>query len=271
MGLDVYLYRVDNFERMKQQTGEYSRLSEARWNETTKKVGGWEKLTDAQQEQLRRMDRELAASLGLGEEGRYPRNEGIELNSQLHPDHMFKVGYFRSSYNDGGINAVARARGLPGLYDIFGEPNEYNFRPNWEECLVRAENALRDWKKAEADPTASYQVMEEAFNSFREPELIDKTTSLELTVNEISHQKSFETWKSSEGTFSKNGFQVVGVRLGLVKSWNGRDVPGVHIVYKTEENMITWYRESIEIVVETIRYVLEHQGEGEEYYLAWSS
>src|SRR5690348_14525919 len=59
----------------------------------------------------------LATELKLGEYGD-PESEYIENNSAQFPEHMFKIGYFRSSYNSGGINSVLRGYGIPDLYGI---------------------------------------------------------------------------------------------------------------------------------------------------------
>jgi len=70
--------------------------------------------------------------------------ETIEINSTLYPEHLFKIGYFRSSYNSGGINRVANRYSLLDLYDIF-DPHSYTFIPDWADAMKKCEAAIKQW------------------------------------------------------------------------------------------------------------------------------
>lgn len=59
----------------------------------------------------------------------------INYPSVLHPEGLFQVGYFRSSYNPNGINNVLRSLDLPTLYDIFDvDDNEYYRAVDWKSA-----------------------------------------------------------------------------------------------------------------------------------------
>src|SRR5438093_2983614 len=101
MGLDVYLYHVDDYGKYKTATKKFQALSEAQWS----KRGEYSSLTDEQKEAARKEDIAIATSLGLAEDGAYSGIVKIEQDSRRYPEHMFKIGYLRSSYNSGGIDS----------------------------------------------------------------------------------------------------------------------------------------------------------------------
>ena len=80
-----------------------------------------------------------AVALKHGMTGRWGGHGSITEvceDSTIDPKHLFKLGYFRSSYNERGIERVMRNINLPGLHDIFGvKGEEYNVRPDWQEAL----------------------------------------------------------------------------------------------------------------------------------------
>jgi len=62
----------------------------------------------------------------------------FQQNSAIHPDHLFKVGYLRSSYNSGGINSITRELIGMDLYDVFDPKDRYSFAPAWVAARGRA-------------------------------------------------------------------------------------------------------------------------------------
>lgn len=113
---------------------------------------------------------------------------------------MFKIGYFRSSYNSGGINRVLANMGLPTLDEIMGANDNYVFQPNWKKALENVESVIEQLK--------------------------------------------------TNGAYR--------VELGE------RDC-----TYVVTESDNSWYIQALEIVKETIQYVLNSETE-EQYYLHWS-
>ena len=67
----------------------------------------------------------------------------VSIDSTRHPEHFFKIGYWRSSYNDGGINAVLRQYGLPDLYEMCGvDKNDDAPAMDWPRVLADATAAI---------------------------------------------------------------------------------------------------------------------------------
>ena len=158
MGLDIYIRKVDDLAKMQRLEKEY--------NDGVKKIYAYNgrKYKDISEDERTRWEGEAAALAsafihGINKEGSYPGSEDLpETPSALHPDHMYKQTYFRSSYNSGGINSVAAARGLPGLYDIFQPPKDkYIFKPDWATCLERAAQAVAAWREAEVSEEGQLQ------------------------------------------------------------------------------------------------------------------
>src|SRR6476619_807072 len=110
MGLDVYLYRYERpAEEIEAEEAEYEAESERIWTE----VGGsrkYEELTEAERDEASRRTKAVAAARGLGDWGSHPARVKIEQPSAKYPDHYFKVGYFRSSYNASGIDHILSDR-----------------------------------------------------------------------------------------------------------------------------------------------------------------
>lgn len=71
----------------------------------------------------------------------------FEQKSAIHPDHLFKVGYFRSSYNSGGINSITRELVGMDLYTVFEPGDRYSFIPAWRQARERALQVQEALKK----------------------------------------------------------------------------------------------------------------------------
>src|SRR6185295_11284101 len=164
MGLDVYLYRYDVEKAvMDKLEKQYETASNKAWH-----FGGktYEQLTAAEKSQARATNKATALKLGLDKDGEHPGKVKIEIDSALYPDHMFKIGYLRSSYNDEGINRVLRNAGLHDLSEIFQPGERYAFRPDWDEALARAKYVLDRWQLRQESEESKFFVFEIAPNPF---------------------------------------------------------------------------------------------------------
>lgn len=133
MGLDVYLYRYENFEETKRLKDEYHKFEKQQFDNLGR---------EATQEDLVVIEAAVeakAAEIGLDEWGETEDGERVELESKLHPDSMFKIGYMRSSYNSGGINSILRSMVGKDLYYAFRDDDneEYCFKPDWPKAKER--------------------------------------------------------------------------------------------------------------------------------------
>lgn len=262
MGLDIYLYRYDNFEDTQRREREHSEFSEKNWASTEGRE--YESLTEEEKNEIRRKDKENAASLGLDDWGSdKEKKEQIELPSEKYPDHYFKIGYFRSSYNSGGIERILRNMGLPTLSDVFNRHgDEYEFQPNWKESL-EAINGLISLFIGKG----AYRVNSVSANMFRDSEVKSEERALEIFLEQM--RKAGETpeynYSNSDGEFYLHEpIKVIAMIPGKENLFGERDC-----VYVVTESDNTWYLQALEIVRDTIEYVLSRENQ-EQYYLHWS-
>jgi hypothetical protein len=270
MGLDVYL---EHFERPVDEVlaveKEGEEKSEELWTSGIKKLGKAEysDLTKAQSDEIHAQVVKLFQSLGLSEHGEMlGGRERVSLDSSNHPDHMFKVGYFRSSYNEGGINHLLRSA-LDGhdLYWIFEPPQNGDYvKPNWRKARARANKVLGELRKYAREESWSVHTAQLHFDSPNMPR--NEKEALDLFRSEIErHEKtdaSFRSYSCLAGEFRLDGEPTFALIPG-----RGFFGPCVYAVTKAED--LEWYTKALEIVIETCDYVLS-QKDKDQYRLYWS-
>lgn len=276
MGLDVYLYRIDDYNQYKTSTEKYQALSEAQWS----KRGGYSSLTDEQKEEARKEDVSIAKSLGLQEDGDYPGMVKVENDSRLYPEHMFKIGYLRSSYNSGGINSLLRDRLGVSLDEIFGnDEGEYEFQPDWQATRERAIKTLEDWRALnEAMGGKCYRVTEVGMNMFANPaecKINEKSGALKIFHEQLNQHKDRPSDMLSFGNgygdfYLAEPLHVAALIPGMRSTFGGHLLPVVYAIYEATGEGETWYTQALEIVIENCEWVLE-QPDKELYWLHWSS
>ena len=258
MGLDIYLSRYEDFELAKKLESEHNEYSERIWAE----AGEYSSLTEDQKEELRKKDEDYAISLGLDKHGSMEKGvENIEKFHPDYPDHYFRIGYFRSSYNDSGIERILRNLGLPTMCDIFDRKDEdYEFRPDWDASLIRCEGVIEQLKKKGA-----YRVRAVSGNMFSEPTIHSEKEALDIFMEELGKNGPDDGYSNKNGEFhTKEPLKVVGMIPGTTRILSER--PCVYIVTESDN---TWYIQALEIVRDTIKFVLE-SGKKEQHYLRWS-
>lgn len=265
MGLDVYLYKYSDFKKSKEVEKEYEKYSEMLYD-TIDGIDDEDVVRQAR-EDIRKKLNEKAKELGLGSYGQDETYKTcIELDSVLHPEHIFKIGYFRSSYNSGGINIVLQDLNIPTLYDIFEhESDEYEFQPNWKEALKVVRKAISLLKEDKG-----YRVETVSANMFRTDEIVKTAAeALDIFKTELDGEinKPFNSYSNINGQFylDNSGLKV----HALIPGKNIFNTPCTYVIYKTEEQD-NFYLEALEIVQETIEYVLD-QDNPQDYYLSWSA
>lgn len=265
MGLDVYLYRIDDPAKKKKLEGQYERFSARAWNFDGKK---YEQLTEAEKKTARAQCKAKAEELGLDEHGSYLGAVKIELDSRIHPKHMFKVGYFRSSYNDGGLNSVLRKLGMPSLDHIFDANDRYEFQPDWKASGQRAMAVLTMLRQHVHGPLGKYDVMNIRDGGYRKP-VQDEREALDIFAKQLEKSKPGDAWMRSyicsDGEFFLDGIKV----YGFIPGGPGFMAKGqTYVVYDNAEGF-NWYIEALEVVYETITWVLA-QKDKDLYWLHWS-
>ena len=282
MGLDVYLYhKGPEHAEWRKKEQQYEEESEANW----KAVGGYEKATEAQKKKVSAKNDALCKKLGLGKWGGMPEEgeEKIEMDSKTYPECYCKIGYFRSSYNSGGMNSVLENLGVPNLYDIFPHGDEYEVVPDWElakEVVAQAREQLKGI--CESDYGKYMAVEAEVRNPFDkdgDPDRVRPTCekeAMDLFVEQLEIHKpkdgeeggmSFDSYSNWVGSFFLKGWKLFGHMGGKKNSFRG-EVPVVYLIMENEENY-QYYQEALFVVEETIDYVLA-QDDPENYYFHWS-
>lgn len=235
MGLDIYLRKCADLDAAiaaeKASEEEITALWEA--------VGGYSAATEEQKNEIIAKAEEVATKHGVN--GRWGKHSSIqefdEAASKIYPDHKFKIGYYRSSYNDGGIERVMRKIGLPGLHEIFEPGEEYNFKPNWDEALTRVNAAITGYEAHLAGPAGKFCVSE--IRPLWGFGAADEKAALDLFMEQL------DTHKDSKGGcdhYSKD------------QDGDGKE---------------DWYLSALKIVRESIEYVIA-QPDRQHFYLVWS-
>jgi len=264
VGLDVYLYKCSDRELAESVEQMYEAESKKIWGSKN-----WEEYTQEEKDSNGVKAKELAESLGLDKYGGHPARVQIELPSKLHPEHMFKIGYFRSSYNSGGYNSVMNRAGLQSLYQIFDTGDDkYEIVPDWDAVLPIATEAVERARAYAASDKSKYDVMTLG-TMFLEPNVANAEEALQVFFKELERHggdnlsADFSSYSNSNGMFHLNGLKIYAAIHGKEYSH-----PATYIVYGSEGGF-RWYLEATEIVKETVEYVLAQPDKGD-YYMHWS-
>ncbi len=280
MGLDVYLCKNPDRAESRRKEQLYEDKSEETW-----KVFGHGKtygeMTEEEKDKAQAECDALKRLMGLDKNGSDPQDQRITMDSPIDPEHYFKIGYFRSSYNDGGLNHILRNLGMLDLYGIFAHESgdEYHFAPDWEASLVRANETIEKYAAYLASPKGQFLVSTwDALKTgpISEAEALDlymaedakyearKASSPEAT-------KQLTCYENALALFFLKGVSLHALISGTRQSWRGSAEPTLYLVYKREETgKENWYLTALKIVRETIEYVLA-QPDKEQYYFHWSA
>jgi hypothetical protein len=274
MGLDIYLYKYNNYKDTKMREDIYRKESSLHLEKLQKDLGKeYNEMNEREKNKLKKVDEELAEKLKLDNWGEdITTKECIEINHEKYPDHYFKIGYFRSSYNSGGINQKLGTIGLPTLYDIFehGNDDEYCFQPIWENCLEKLKDVHKKLQKIISDNEAFGVV--ESYDGFGD--LVDdhsvksSEAALKIFLEEKRRDNRMNDYSNRTGEFYfGNPLEVVGIITGVKKKYFTNEyLPCQYLIYKDN---LDWYLQAVEIMIATVEYVLA-QSDKEKYYLHWS-
>lgn len=267
MGLDIYLYRYNDLEKSIEKEKEYERISEKNWE----KYGEYSFLSDDQKKSIRDENKKLALDMGLDESGSDSSNyEKMERDSSLYPDHYFKMGYFRSSYNGSGIEGILKNLDVPTIHDIFGkEDEEYYMKPDWEKSLDRAVEALEILKSKHP-----YRCFKVGYNEFMgrpsDHPIKNERDAMEVFMKVLERDDNVGRCNYSNRNgefFIKENLKVVALIPGVSKRFFVDEyLPCVNVIYESNNE---WYIQALEIVIETINFVLSQENK-DQYYLCWS-
>ena len=192
MGLDVYLYKANKQKLLvaERQEKKFEKYAEKKWKGKGKEGIIFKKDRDALSAQLEKK----ALSMGLNQWGSIPDEVEtlIELPSAKYSEHMFRIGYFRSSYNDSGVNNILRQITGEDLYDIFQPNDEYRIYPDWEEARRKTVELLE--KMVEFSRTNGELYIQKVFkHGVRE---LDRKEIMDIVLKE-KNEKLKEKFKVS--------------------------------------------------------------------------
>lgn len=269
MGLDVYLYRYEDFASTRALENALQQKEEEIWNG----LGEYSKLTEEQKEGARAACKKAAAELGVDEDGNDGKKREIHINSALHPDHIFKVGYFRSSYNDGGIDRKLRAFANTSLAQIMGHDSEaYAFCPDWKAARERAQAALDTLRKLDAE-TQYEAVKIDPFSPFTPAPVIDDPAKAIAVASKVISEHGGKAHPFGNDFSSRDGIFLLDSKPQCIAFIPGVGFGGSPVVWGITEakpgQVFGWYVKAMEIVVGTCDYVIG-TGEPEKHYLHWS-
>lgn len=262
MGLDVYLYKYDDLAAYREAEAKYSQYIDSLWANRE-----YKSIPEDEKEEIRKKTKEYALSLGLNEDGYNGKGvEKVELDSTIDKAHMFKIGYFRSSYNEGGLERIASNFGIYGLKDIFQPSKDSTFQPDWKDALVRVNIAIEQWKKADVGIGIT-KVFDKNYGHVAQPKC--EKEALDLFLSEKAKNKD-NPYNFSSGTgefFMKEPMKVLAIISGNSEYiFNTRECQ--YIIYENPHGY-KWYITALEIVKETIEHVLA-QSDINKYYICWS-
>lgn len=138
MGLDIYLYKSNDID------------AHAAWNaqreKACEKAPEWSKADKgaAYDAFMARWD---------AEHPDHSPEEKIEIDSKVYPDHLFKVGYLRSSYNGGGIERVLGNAQAARTFSASGRAPTLCSRRTWPGISSRSRSSSRCASGSWASPT----------------------------------------------------------------------------------------------------------------------
>jgi hypothetical protein len=261
LGLDIYLYKYENFKETTRKEKLHNEFEEKLYEGLD-----YGSLSQEEKDEIRNKSKEYAKSLGLDEWGSDEKDKKkIEEHHPKYPDHYFKIGYLRSSYNDSGIERILGNMGLPTLGDVFNhEREDYIFQPNWENSLKNINSLIKDFSMK-----GPYRVHDVSPNLFRGPNANSEKEAMDIFVKELSKKdgrdSEMNSYTNSEGEFYlSEPLKVVAMIPGTSNLLGER--PCTYIVTESDN---TWYVQALEIVRDTIQFVLD-QEDKEKYYLRWS-
>lgn len=282
MGLDVYLYKktadAAEFKRRQDASAIIEEKSSAVYDDPTYKT-----MTDEQKDALYEKSKEISRTeaalldVPLDEyDSVLMPEEKVKIDSAKYPEHYFKIGYFRSSYNSGGINSVMGRLSLPDLYAVLGyeRVDDYLFTPDWaatKQRALAAAEAIRSLDGGDID------IMSISPNVFIGEDKLPKSEQevRTLVLAELKKSSSFgdSGYSNGIGNFYPKGIQVLAMVPGLDDSFTkalfNKPTPCVYVAFRKEGGN-KWYAEAMEIVAETCDWVLS-QEDPTAYHLHWSS
>ncbi|MBA2750247.1 MAG: hypothetical protein H0U45_16345 [Tatlockia sp.] len=271
MGLDVYLKRFENYAASQRLKAEYERRMDLAWEQMANRRND-DEISSQEEEIYWQQCQKIARTIGLDSNGEDPLVQTIRLPSHKYPDHKFKIGYFYSSNNDSGINRIlSDAIGID-LHSIFNPLAEEDFQPDWAKARDICLKAITDFTThIEQHPYGVVPLTFDPYISPTQAQITSKALALQKLV--AMKEQRTDTQPNNFGGWAGDFFlteplEVLAVIPGTAGFLERPDLPCFYIVFQHKH--LDFYLQALEVVLETIEYVLE-QPDIDKYYLDWSS
>jgi len=193
----------------------------------------------------------------------------IEIDSSQHPDHLFKVGYFRSSYSSAGFNRILESTVGETLYSIFDVENvdfdTYSWTfPIWPQVKEKAEEVKR---KLEAYIKKYGVVAFFVGGALREGVETERQAVLRFCEEKDGRKKIQEklmvNYSCRRGDFFFKPLKVMAALPATDRVLGN----GHFLVHKPPKKVWDWYLAGLDIVIETCRWCINNPGW---FMLTWS-
>lgn len=270
MGLDVYLEKCADFSAMCAARAQADREIEALWDGLD-----FSQLSEERKKALCDEQQGIPLRLGLGEPyGCGHGSSRIKQDSLVHPNHLFKVGYFRSSYNGGGFDSVMGRKGLPTLDEILLAVEEHGgyVRCDWVQAKQRASAALAQYQTLQGSLLGRLDVLQVSANLF-DPDHGPRDEREALAVA----ARLLERPRRDDHGFSCKDGEVYPLGLKVLALLPGKDttfkepLPCTYVVYeRPAQDKPDWYLQALQVVNETLDFILADP-HPEHFHLVWSS
>jgi len=255
MGLDVGLIRYENYADAMRRQEEAQEEVDFIWDS----YPSYESMSESQKDEAQQRAEAIYEEFGLGTWGMVSESEArrIEIPSKTNPEHIFRIGYWRSSYNPSGINSVLRRNIGTDLYEICGveDHNSYHLQLDWNRVIERCVAAIE-----ELSANSDYDVV--TVNSYFYTEKVSDQEALAVFKQQVLVNSQFDSYSNSKGYFFKKPLQVVAVFTGTRHN-------ETHLVVQNSDNY-EFYIQALRIMIETAEYVLA-QPDQDKYYVTWSA
>lgn len=291
MGLDIYLARVEDYERMKELERETEALSDLIWEEVAESMGcsrsdlykspddGRPPLIDEAYVLYLNHPRARELQEMTVELNRVGANTSYGQPHPKYPDHSCNLGYIRSSYNPSGFDSVCRewldGEASDGLYYIFGVES-YDacmVQPNWRKVASRAREVQERLRECR-EYTGESRVM---FVSGNTPGPSSMREAMQVFQDAMASapEGDYAFSRGSGTLFGESpDFKVRAVILGTDRGFmgEGSTTSGAYVVYTTGTDAFTYHIQTCDIIVAMAEMVLEMtEEEQSKHYLVWSA
>lgn len=281
MGLDVFLHRCTNLplytERKRAMEaavekhwddnfgpGPYN--SSAAWGERKREIGEARyKEIQAEANAIELAFEEELDDLGI-------EFEDIEMKSTLFPNHMFEIGYYRSSYNDSGINSHMYDRGLPSLYEIFPTDNDTGeyVQPDWAQSLETVTDAvLRYEEYLKNNPLSKVKAVVQHIYS---EEVLGWSGSGRMGMKryeEVINSDAYQSAVKGKYDYTSRDSVVFTKPVTLYAMFLYKNAVVYIVNADNNDEGEDWYLKALKIVKESIEYVLAQENP-EQFCFTWS-